>query len=158
MSEKTLVCKQKFDSDGLEGPPWGVSFRSITLGPSGYLLSVLWMVHGAVLLCFFYLYYIVEFSIALLLVLQSLSVVSFCCGFCRYRHSMGGQLYCEDARWLWVDRLGGRSTLVFNSALLWPSLVVLYFRTISGTAHTVVIFSDAVDADELRRLRVLLRL
>ena len=158
MSEKIQVCKQKFDGATLNESCCGMSFRSITLGPSGCLLSLLWLVHGAVLLSFFYLYYIVDLSIALLLVLQSLSIASFYCGICGYRRSIGGRLYFEDARWIWADRLGQCSTLEFNSALLWPNLVILYFRTLNGAGCTVVIFSDAVDTDELRRLRVRLRL
>ena len=121
-------------------------------------MVLLWLVHGTVCFSFFYLYYLLDISIALLLVLQSFAIGSFCYGVFDYRRAVGAVLCCDDTRWFWVDRFGLRSTLEFSGALLWPNLVVLYFQSVSGAARTVVIFSDSVDVNEMRRLRVLLRL
>ena len=85
-------------------------------------------------------------------------VVAGYCGSSGYRRAIGGRLNFEEGKWYWIDRFGCRSALEFNGALLWPSLVVLHLRAAGDAARIIVIFSDAVDADELRRLRVLLRI
>ena len=158
MFEITPACKRKFQSVNLKGDFCDLSFRSITLRPSVYLLCLLWLVHGAALLSFFCLYYVLDFSIVLLSVLQFLCLGSFFYYAFGYKRALGGRLCYENMQWFWFDRMGRRTTLKFNGALLWPNLVVLYLCTATGAGRTVVIFSDGVDADELRRLRVFLRL
>ena len=158
MFEITQVCRLGSDGVELEDLPKGGAFRSIALGSSRCLLFLLWLVHGAACLSFFYLYYILDFSGVLLLVLQLFCIVSIYCGSSGYRRAIGGWLNFEEGKWYWIDRFGCRSALEFNGALLWPNLVVLHLRVVGDAARIIVIFSDAVDADELRRLRVLLRM
>lgn len=121
-------------------------------------LQELWLisVHLVFVVVLGCLYFLVEVPLLLFLALLVLAALSFVSSWCAYRRRCGCSVSYRSGVWSWRDRLGRRNSLLLPSALLWPGLVILYFRPADRWPRVVAILPDGADSDELRRLRVLL--
>ena len=63
----------------------------------------------------------------------------------------------DGSGWWWRDRHGVSGPLQLRGATLWPFLLVLDFRAADGRSRPLVLMADSAAADDLRRLRIVLR-
>ena len=73
------------------------------------------------------------------------------CPVARLRIAADGRLQCLDDTAEWCD------AEVLGDGFVSTVLIVLRYRTPGGRARTLTLLPDSADADDLRRLRVLLR-
>ncbi|MHB1083647.1 MAG: protein YgfX [Thiobacillus sp.] len=73
------------------------------------------------------------------------------CSLDTLRVTPGGQLRCPDEVGEWHD------VEVLGDSLASPGLIVLRYRSPAKRVRTLVLLPDSAEADDLRRLRVLLR-
>jgi hypothetical protein len=74
----------------------------------------------------------------------------------RSRHSSLRMLYCTRDRWYLTDQGGEREVSVCDEILFWPQIIILPVRSGEGMKSYLVLTSDAMEADDWRRLRVFL--
>jgi hypothetical protein len=80
-------------------------------------------------------------------------------GLLLHRHrQQSGYLIWRASGWLWIDRQGEECVLDLQSTSVWPSLIVLRFRTAkTGKVCTFTLLRDSLAVDAQRRLRIYLR-
>lgn len=128
------------------------------LGESPVLLFWVFSVHAATALIFVYFFFVLNLPLLIFLLLLVFLLCVFAANYARYRRSCGCRLAFGDQGWFFYDVLGRRSRIELDYALIWPGLVVLYLYGPSRQARTVIITPDRASADEVRRLRVFLRM
>jgi hypothetical protein len=72
------------------------------------------------------------------------------------RDKATGQLSYSGGRWSWQSGSLTEILIPAGDFLVWPWLVILPFRTERRARLTLVLLLDSANADDLRRLRVLL--
>ncbi len=107
---------------------------------------------------FVYLFFVLDIPILVLLLLLVFLLCVFAANYGRYRRSCGCRLAFGAQGWFFYDVLGRRSRIELDCALIWPGVVVLYLCGPARQAHTVIITPDRTSVDEVRRLRVFLRM
>jgi len=135
----------------------GNLFQSLTLRPSRFFQILYWGIHSLVVILSSALYLESNIPLVVLLTLLVLVCISAALSWSRYVAQLGTQLCFNNDRWQWWDTAGVCCQLALHEALIWPGLTILYMRREAGERLTLVIFYDAADASELRRLRVWLR-
>jgi hypothetical protein len=79
-------------------------------------------------------------------------------GSCRAAHAIVLLVWDRQGQWRLLQRDGQvLDAVLVDGAYTHPALVVLPFRTASGRRRCVLVVSDRVDGECLRRLRVRLR-
>lgn len=150
-------CKRKLDVADVVGAA-SAPQQVIHLGVSQTQRLWILFIHAAMLLIFLYFFLVLKLPLLIFLLLLGFSVCVLLAELRRYRRSCGCRLSFGAQGWFFFDVLGRRSRMQFDRALIWPGLVVLYFCGTTCPARTVVITPDRVGAQELRRLRVYLRM
>lgn len=75
----------------------------------------------------------------------------------RGRACEAGELAFDRGLWTWHSKGEIRSLALAGELLVWPWLIILPFRETTGPRRWhLVLLPDSADADDLRRLRVLL--
>jgi hypothetical protein len=107
---------------------------------------------------FVYFFFVLNLPLLILLLFLLFLLCVFAANYGCYKRSCGCSLAFGAQGWFFYDVLGRRSHAELDCALIWPGLVVLYLYGPSRQSRTVIITSDRASADEVRRLRVFLRM
>lgn len=150
--------KQKFSAAKfVEGAAQAPQYL-IHLGASPALLFWIFLVHAAMAVIFVYFFFVLNLPLLILLLFLLFLLCVFAANYGCYKRSCGCSLAFGAQGWFFYDVLGRRSHAELDCALIWPGLVVLYLYGPSRQSRTVIITSDRASADEVRRLRVFLRM
>lgn len=150
-------CRRKLSEDKVVWAAELAPERSVHLGKSLILLSWIFLIHAAMLVIFFYFFLVLKLPLLVFVALLVFLLFVFAASYGRYSRSCGCRLAFGRRGWFFFDVLARRSRLNLSSAVIWPSLIMLYFNGPQSQARIVIITSDMVSAEEVRRLRVFLR-